>query len=114
MGKAARKRKAARAQYFQQLAQSDPARYQLELAKRIFSWVAEIKRRASRLNGPGAFEIMEQASEELGELEGSKLYDVLENECCQALAREIDPRLYRLSKLAAGLEKLERERQGKN
>ena len=111
MGRAGDRRKRRRQEYLARLAETDPAQFSREWAKRISSWAIEARERASTLTADGeftppAFEVVSKAMEELaacGEttmaFEGDATKEALVAACCKALAEATDLRLYRLSNI---------------
>ena len=120
MGKASDRRRRHRQAYLQNLAETDPAQFSLEWSKRVESWAGEIERNAGRLADtkcgrmPGVFKTVDYALEELSAiggaaqaLEGDATREVLDAECCKAISRTVDTRMYRLSNIRQNLKTAE-------
>lgn len=107
MGSTAQRKNRRRMQYLSELAAKNPEKFKEEWNKRVESWLDQIQLRAGRIVDrkgkpiPRAFETVERAREILAEC-GNKAsspmmrdsVETLINECCRALAAEIDPRMY--------------------
>lgn len=105
MGKAAERRKERRRKFLSRLAQEDPERFEREWAKRIESWANEIwfyAKDGSMEVSPvfkivdRAKEVLTECSEKAMELQYKETKDILENECCRALAPHIGKEIYRI------------------
>ena len=120
MGKASARRKDRRREYLQRLAKNNPEKFRDEWAKRLESWAAEANRRARRLadqNGTptrSAFSLLNEATGVLAacgaeavESEEENTREVLTNSCCRAVARAVNPNLYRLSNAEANRRRME-------
>jgi len=108
VGKASRKRKEHRHEFFNELAVKDPKRLRREVSKRLGSWIAEARKAAkqgfrSGSIAPTAFDRVDYTMAELrasGELvmtlEGISAREAMVNAATQAVARALEPRLYQL------------------
>jgi hypothetical protein len=114
MNKASARRRKRRQEYLTRLAKKNPEKFRTEWTKRLDSWSREADWRAKRLTDekgnpvPMAFDLVGQALDELNgcgpeavNLEGGGTLEVMTNACCQAVAKAIDQRLYRLSNVRA-------------
>lgn len=112
MGNATQRREKREAARLRELAGQNPERFLMEWQSRIEGWVMEINGRARAAADenvpPGEclpiFDILAKAERLLGlcgeraqQLVGDETRRVVENECCKAVARLTDPRLYRLT-----------------
>lgn len=104
MGKAAEKRKAARARYLSKLLASNPKRFEEELNKRFTSWAGEAWKRAGTLNGPSSFSVLDEARQALVGCQSSGVTRTAEeslaalaHECARALSAHTDGRLYQVT-----------------
>ncbi len=106
MGKAAERRKLRRQIFLSKLARENPERFEHEWAKRIESWADEIWSIAKdgKMYVPPVFSIVDRAREILSgcgekalEQQLKETTDVLNNECCQALAPAIGKNIYRIN-----------------
>ncbi len=87
MGKASYRRKKRRLVYLATLRTVDPERFKEELDKRLTSWTNEIWEIAERgtIKGLSAFALPEEAQGLVTET-GQPVSEILEQECCRALA----------------------------
>lgn len=106
MGKAAERRRIRRQQFLIKLAQENPERFEREWAKRIESWADEIwvSAKDGKIDDPPVFSIVDRAKEILSECGERAIKtrlqetaDLLNNECCQALARTIGKNIYTIN-----------------
>lgn len=106
MGKAAERRKIKRKRFLTELAQGNPERFKNEWSKRIESWVDEIwiTAKDGKIDVPPVFGIVDRAKEMLSacgdraaKLQLQETVDLLNNECCQALAPIIGRNIYRIN-----------------
>ena len=106
MGKAADRRKAARARYLAKLADSAPEKFQEEWEKRVDSWAGEAWKRAGKgqLGGPSVFEVLHEAQQALAGCQhagvtpdAARSLSTLAHECTKALAVNVDRRLYQVT-----------------
>lgn len=104
MGKAADRRKAARSRYLAKLAVTAPEKFREEWEKRMDSWTGEAWKRAGQLDGPSAFEVLDEAQKTLASCQGAgvspdavKSINTLAHECSRALSAQADSRLYRVT-----------------
>ena len=110
MGKAAKRARAKTRKYLKNIAQKDLRRFEMELEKRIPSWMSEIEKRAGKLSNDkgekvrpvfdvldGVMEILQACGEEIFKNYAEKTFALLSGHCCAALAKEGVPQLYRLS-----------------
>jgi hypothetical protein len=104
MGKAADRRKAARARYLAKLADSAPEKFQEEWRKRMDSWAGEAWKRAGQLGGPSVFEVLNEAQQALAGCQHAGVtpdavqsLSTLAHECTRALAVNVDRRLYQVT-----------------
>ena len=103
MGKAADRRRAARAQYLANLAETAPDKFREEWWKRVNSWADEAWKRAGTLDGPSAFGVLAEAQQTLdsclqarGTHDAVKSIDALTYECTKAISVNADTSGYRL------------------
>lgn len=121
MGKASKKRKKARREYFGQLAREKPAEFKIEWSKRLESWAKVARRQARNLiekNGNPEFylsAIIKEVIKELAacgkealKLEQARTIETMQHVCLKAFARAIDTRLYRLTNSGANQRRMER------
>jgi hypothetical protein len=119
MGKASLRRRKRRQEFLGGLADDNPEMFRREWNKRLESWSHEARRRAGRLTDqhgapvPPAFDVVDLAQDELagcGEnavaLEAEATRELLGDQCCSAIARAVDRRLYRLSNALSNHEKM--------
>ncbi len=87
MGKAKDRRKKRRLAYLSALRGVDPERFKEELDKRLASWTNEIWKRAEQgvIKEVSAFALPEEAKGLVTET-GQSVSEILEQECCRALA----------------------------
>jgi hypothetical protein len=106
MGKAAERRTARRRQFLTEMAQMDPKRFRREWAKRIESWADEIwaSSKSGMIDIPPVFSIVDKAKKVLSscgemarKLQLKETTDVLNNECCRALAPHIGQKIYSIN-----------------
>ena len=110
MSKSSLRRRKRRRAYLSWLARKNPKKFHFEWGKRLESWSREADQRGGRLIDdegklvPPIFDLVDQALEELTgcgqkalDLEEVDTKEVMTNACCQAVAKAIDRRLYRLS-----------------
>lgn len=128
MGKAAERRKENLKSYLARLAVQDPKRFEVEWEKRLASWLplwlADIRKEAkSWKEGAGygkrifdildeamfkTMEILQECPQSITEDLGSRVFNLISNECCIQVARILDSRLYRLSNINLLAEKARR------
>lgn len=109
MGKASNKRRKRRAEFFAQLAITNPAKFRKEWTKRLASWSDEAFNRATHLidsDGklmPAAFRLVDCALAELMAcgseavaLEARATQETMTDACCRAISQARDTRLYHL------------------
>ena len=106
MGKAAARRKQRRQIFLSRLAQDNPERFEREWAKRVDSWADEIWliAKGGRMDVQPVFSIVDRAKEILAECGERTMktrhqdtVDLLNNECCQALAPAIGRKIYAIN-----------------
>ncbi|PIV67099.1 MAG: hypothetical protein COZ31_00020 [Nitrospirae bacterium CG_4_10_14_3_um_filter_44_29] len=106
MGKAAERRRIRRQQFLTKLAQENPERFEHEWAKRVESWADEIWliAKGGRMDVQPVFSIVDRAKEILSECGErttkprlQETVDLLNNECCQALAPAIGRKIYAIN-----------------
>ena len=110
MGKASRRKQMKRAQFFSELALSDPGRFSEEWTKRVESWAREAKHNIRVLRDkkgnktPLNSDLVGYAEDQLAAC-GPKAYaleakfttECLMNECSLAFAGTVDRRIYHLT-----------------
>lgn len=119
MGKAAQRRKGNCKKYLVRLAFEDPRRFEVEWEKRLASWLPlwlrDIREEAeSWEKGEGyqkrifdildeamlkTMEILQECPQSIAEDLGSRVFNLISNECCSKVAGIVYPRLYRFSKI---------------
>jgi hypothetical protein len=112
MGKATQRREKREAGRLQELAEQNPECFLKEWRTRIEHWATEIHLRARAEHDENVlpserlriFGVLEKAERLLGqcgdqarELVGADTRRILQNECCKAVARLTDRRIYRLN-----------------
>ena len=113
MGKAARRRKTHHRRILVELSHTAPAEFRTAWEMRMESWLTEVHHLARCWNNGSAgderiFAILDEAMAVLAECApeirrafSRPTHDQICHECCAAVARVIDRRLYRLSNMAA-------------
>lgn len=112
MGKAAKREKAKRRNFFKSLAERDVQKFDMEWEKRLSSWLFDIEKYAGKLSDwkgeqrPPVFSIVDEAMRIL-EACGQKIfykyaretYELLTTQCCASFSEEGVPHFYRMSNI---------------